>query len=289
VTAVNDAARAGWSLRYAPHLGVMTRDAPMFRCSARSIEPVDQIAFIASCGFAGILDNQFRARPDREQASIGEALARFGLEMGCFVNHGGQARQRWGFNDEAVADALAAGLTRSLEAAKRGGARRIVVVSDTDPLVPRSYQLAGFIENLKRLADLAAAADVTLCLEHVAARRFPELLLNHIADACMVVKAVDHPAVRLVFDVGHVQEADGDILMHLDACWDMIGAVQVADIPGRAALGSGEIHWPRILGELRARGYSGLVELEHDLDPTAAAEAAFLATLHQLDGSTPEP
>ena len=78
---------AAWKLRYAPHIGLTSPDTPLFRHTAASADPVEQIRFVAGQGFAGIEDNFLKLRPTAEQGRIGVALAQAGLEMGCFVNN----------------------------------------------------------------------------------------------------------------------------------------------------------------------------------------------------------
>jgi hydroxypyruvate isomerase len=76
-----------WTMRYAPHLGLTSPDTPLFRHMVGSADPVEQIRFSADQGFAGIEDNFLKLRPAAEQERMGAALARAGLEMGCFVNN----------------------------------------------------------------------------------------------------------------------------------------------------------------------------------------------------------
>src|SRR3546814_8469204 len=88
------------------------------------------------------------------------------------------------------------------------------------------------------------------------------LLIADVADAYAVAQAVASPAVRIVFDIFHVQARGGDVMDTMTRCWDMIAAIQIADNPGRAEPGTGELNWPTILRLIRDRGYRGLVELE---------------------------
>ncbi len=60
------------------------------------------------------------------------------------------------------------------------------------------------------------------------------MLLQHMAEAHAVSKASDHPAVRLIFDTSHVQ---------------------LADHPGRAEPGCGEIDFESLLRFLHPKGY----------------------------------
>jgi hydroxypyruvate isomerase len=49
----------------------------------------------------------------------------------------------------------------------------------------------------------------------------------------------------------------------MDAHWDLIGHVQVADVPGRGEPGTGEINYGFLLDHLDRRGYDGWIGLEY--------------------------
>ena len=74
-----------WTLRYAPHLGFRALDMPLFLASVGAADPVAQIDFIASLGFAGAQDPWFGTRPEAVQSKIASALSDFGLASGCVV------------------------------------------------------------------------------------------------------------------------------------------------------------------------------------------------------------
>jgi hydroxypyruvate isomerase len=151
---------------------------------------------------------------------------------------------------------------------------------------PRDRQIAAMIDNLKLMAEPAARAGIVLCVEAVAPQWIPGLLVRTIGEAAHIVQAVDSPAVRLMFDVGHVQMSDGHVIAHLENCWAHIGAIQVADAPGRIDLGAGELHWPTILRTIRNRGWSGLIEIEHmPVEETAAGERRLIERLRAIDAA----
>src|SRR3546814_16806140 len=77
-----------------------------------------------------------------------------------------------------------------------------------------------------------------------------------------MAKAVDSPAVGIVFDIFHVQARGGDMMSRLQHCWDMMAAIQIADNPGRGEAGTGELNWPNILRLNRDFDYGGLIVLE---------------------------
>lgn len=273
-----------WKLRYAPHTGFRDPALPLFLESAASADPVEQIAYIASLGFAGIEDNHLMQRPVEVQERIGGALARHGLEMGCFVIPSAAGQLCWGAEDAATREALELHLRAAIETARRVNGRLIVVGSERDLRLPLAVELSGMIENLKRLAPIAENAGVTLCLEHVNAPRLPNRLLQHVADSDLVARAVGSPAVKIVFDFVHVQIMDGNIIENIDRCWDRIAVFQLADVPGRCEPGTGEINFVNVLRHVRERGFQGLLELEHITElPGKAGEQLALERLRQID------
>jgi hydroxypyruvate isomerase len=77
---------------------------------------------------------------------------------------------------------------------------------------------------------------------------------------------------------------DGDLLERLEATWDAIEIVQIADNPGRNEPGSGEIDFESVWKGLAGRGYRGLVELEHGWSrPGQESERRGLERLCELD------
>jgi hydroxypyruvate isomerase len=277
-----------WSLRYASHLGYRSADAPLYRESVGSLDPLAHIAFAAELGFAGVQYALARSRPVEEQNAVARALSGAGLETGCviYTTRDMLTAPLWGGADADARALLAAEVAAGLETAQRVNSRYLAVVSGANLQVPLPPQRSAMIENLRRAAPLAERAGVQLLVESISARNLPNLLLHHIGDAVEVVKAVDSPSVRLVFDTGHVQAMDGDLLANLDASWDLIAVVQIADNPGRLEPGSGEINFETILHELCRRGYRGLVELEHGWsEPSRRAEQRGIDYLRRLDAA----
>ena len=286
----------GFRMRYTGYLGLRAPDQPLFRHSARSADPVDQIAYLAEQGFAGVQDNFLKLRSPAEQERIGAAIARHGLQMGSFNNNPrAWDRALWSATDGAARAELARDLEDSLATAARTGGRFFTCVtgalpcalaSADDRAASHGAQLDGMIENLRRLADRAAEGDCVLCVEPVAAAWIPGLLVATLADALTVVRAVAHPAVKLLFDVAHVQTSDGDVLAHLGQSWDEVALLQAADTPGRRDLGAGELDWPAILRFVHAQGYTGLIEIEHlPLEDSAAGETRLLQRLRAVDAA----
>jgi sugar phosphate isomerase/epimerase len=276
----------GMRIRFAAHLALRAIDRPLFACSARSTAPLDQIAYVADLGLAGIFDNFLAERPVAEQEAIGRAVAARGLAFGSFaIDRTGGLDPWWSRADPEARAYQAAMVDRAVAPAARVGGQTISVVTGLDPARPAAAQRAAMAESLARIADRAADGGLVLCVEPVAASFIPGLLLGRLAEAAEVVAAVAHPAVRLAYDAGHIAMAGDDPVAGLAArgAGD-IGLVQVADIPNRIDLGAGSIDWPAFFIALAATGYVGLIELEHEASmPGIAGEAALVARLSAID------
>ncbi len=274
-----------WKLRFAPHIGLTSLDTPLFKSSVGSDDPVAQIEHIADLGFAGIEDNLLQLRSPADQERIGTALVRRGLEMGCFVgNVDAWNAPLWGRSDDEAQQKLSADLASAIATAARVGGKYLTTISGRHPSLPLWLQHQAMIENLKRMAPVAEKAGVVFGIEPTNEQGFPGMLVHHVSDAYGIVKAVDSPAVRLVFDAFHVQVMDGDLINNLERTFDAIGIVQIADNPGRLEPGTGEINFINLFCRLRALEYTGLVELEHAVSGDGVAgEDAALAALRAIN------
>ena len=139
------------------------------------------------------------------------------------------------------------------------------------------------LDGLKALAPLAEKAGVTLVLEPL------NNLVDHAgywlkyADVGFeLVREINSPNIRLLFDIYHQQVTEGNLIQRLTSHLDLIGHVHIADVPGRHQPGSGEINYPVVLGKLREAGYTGYVGCE--FEPTISSEQAAASALKLIKG-----
>ena len=131
-------------------------------------------------------------------------------------------------------------------------------------------------ETLTRLAELGARHGKVFMLENL------NLLVDHpgtpfglASDTLKLVSEINHPNLRLNLDLYHAQIGEGNLTELVRECYDYIGEIQVADVPGRMEPGTGEINYARVAKELKTLGYTGVVGLEGWAagDSVAALEA----------------
>lgn len=250
-------------MNFAPHLGILRPDRPLFINHAGP-DPIDQLRFIAEQGFRAVEDNNLQDRPIEVQERMAAEMARLGIEMGCFVAMGRESQATFVSNDPSAREHIRKHLDIGLETAKRVNGRWITVgCGYPDPEMPWAYQFANLIDNLKFCAERAQPAGVTLLIESINRRAMPGVFLTSIKDAYLAVHSVASTAVKLIFDVGHVQIEDGDLTKNLDRCWDEIAYFQLADNPGRREPGSGEINFVHLLRRIHRKGFRGILDMEH--------------------------
>ena len=73
------------------------------------------------------------------------------------------------------------------------------------------------------------------------------------------------PAANVAFlaDLYHLAMMGEDLAVTLSAHRDRIAHVQVADVPGRGAPGTGTLDFEPLFAQLAAQGYAGSVGLEY--------------------------
>lgn len=139
-----------------------------------------------------------------------------------------------------------------------------VMVGNRLPELPAQVQFDTILENLAWAAPLAAAANVMLVIEPLNATDQPRYLIHTTAEGMAVVEAVNHPQVRLQYDVYHAQMTEGNLISTIKRLLPFIGHMQISDVPGRHEPGTGEINYPVIFTALEQLGYDGYIGLEYN-------------------------
>jgi len=122
----------------------------------------------------------------------------------------------------------------------------------------------------KQVVGYAEEKGVTLCLEHLNTRDDTHPMKGHPGyfgddvDLCIdLVKRVDSPRMKLLFDIYHVQIMNGDVIRRIRQYKDYIGHYHTAGVPGRGELDdTQELNYPPIMRAILETGYTGFVAQE---------------------------
>ncbi|MBR6807654.1 MAG: TIM barrel protein [Clostridia bacterium] len=152
----------------------------------------------------------------------------------------------------------------TVAAAKRLGTPNIIMITGNERCdVPREKQFENCIDTLREAAKIAEDENVVLCVEPL--NRIVDhkgYFLNTSKDAFDLVRAIDSPAVRIVFDVYHQQVTEGNVTCNVTENLSLVGHVHIADNPGRNQPGTGEINYYNVLSSLKDAGYKKFVAFE---------------------------
>ena len=225
----------------------------------------DRVERAAAAGAEGV---GVYGRDAEELPAIADAAADHGVEFVYASSLVGPT------NDPDAVDDRVAELEEAIGLAADLGIGRInaspgQVVAGADDVT----QFEAVVEVLRRTVPTAAEEGVTLLLEPLnTAVDHPGTWLSSSHEGYKILTAVDSPHAKLLFDVYHQQITEGNVTANLAAHLDHVGHVHVADAPGRAEPGTGELNYESIVGRLAEEGYDGYVECEFwpEGDPEAA-------------------
>ena len=188
--------------------------------------------------------------------------------------------------DRDVANQIVEVIRGSVEVAKRVNARWMTVVpGNLHPKLPMAYQTANCIEVFKRCCDVLEPHGLTMVSEPLNHKTdHPGVFLTGSPQAYQICRAVDSPALKILFDIYHQQITEGNLLPNIDQCWDEIGYFQCGDNPGRKEPGTGEIHYRNVFGHLHGKGFDGIMGMEHgNSQPGVDGERAVIAAYRDAD------
>ena len=136
--------------------------------------------------------------------------------------------------------------------------------------IPKAEGADNTVKGIRELARYASSRNVTVVLEQLNTRDDSHPMKGHPGyqgddiDYCAeIVRRVDSPHAKLLFDVYHVAIMNGDVIRRLRQYAKWIGHIHVAGVPGRGELDEmQEIQYPAIMRTLVEIGYEGYVGQE---------------------------
>jgi hydroxypyruvate isomerase len=140
--------------------------------------------------------------------------------------------------------------------------RLIVLTGDKVPGLSHEQQHASCVEGLKRAADLVEGRNVKILLENIDPEENPKYFLTSVAEGFQVIREVNHPQVRFLYDFFHEQIAEGNLIEKMEKNLELIDLFHIADVPGRHEPGTGEINYGNIYKKMGELGYDRYVAME---------------------------
>jgi hydroxypyruvate isomerase len=163
----------------------------------------------------------------------------------------------------------------------------IVLSGDRVDGLSREAHHQSCVENLKRAAEIADKKNLTLLLENIDQEENPKYYLTSVAEGFEIIREVNHPRVKFLYDFYHEQISEGNLIAKLEKNIAHVGLIHVADVPGRHEPGTGEINYANIYRKLAQLNYRGYVAMEFEPagDPVSSLRTAREEALRSLRGT----
>ena len=91
----------------------------------------------------------------------------------------------------------------------------------------------------------------------------PGYFLKTTSQALGIIKKVNQPNLKLMFDCYHVQLMEGNIVHKLKSLMPYIGHIQFASVPDRGSPGDGELSYEFIFKIIQQLGYKDPIGAEY--------------------------
>jgi hydroxypyruvate isomerase len=118
---------------------------------------------------------------------------------------------------------------------------------------------------LNKVKAQAEDKGVTLCMEYLNSKvNHRGYMFDHIAWGVDVMKRVNSPRVKILFDIYHAQIMDGDIVRNIRTNYEWIGHFHTGGNPGRNDIDdSQELNYHFIMQAIADLGFQGFVTHEY--------------------------
>jgi hydroxypyruvate isomerase len=152
-----------------------------------------------------------------------------------------------------------------IDFAKVAGCRKGIALSGTvDPALSRSQMRGNLEKALGEAVEIARQGDFLLMLEPLNILvDHPGYYLDSTAEALEIVRAINSPHLKILYDIYHMQIMEGNVIATIQENIEWIGHFHSAGVPGRAEHFGAELDYPVILERIEATGYDGAFGLEY--------------------------
>ena len=236
-------------------------------CFQPHFAPAELITTAADLGFDGF------DLADREHW---QAIADAGLQIAAVVGH---SSLRDGLNKEANHDRIEAEIVANLELATKFSIPNLICFSGDRHSHSDERGIEVTARGLRRVASAAEDAGVQLVVELLNSKvDHPGYQCDHTAWGVELVRGVDSPNVKLLYDIYHMQIMEGDIIRTIDEYHSSFGHYHTAGNPGRGNIdATQEICYPPIVRAIERSGFGGFIG--HEFKPVGDPRATLRQAL----------
>jgi hydroxypyruvate isomerase len=205
---------------------------------------------------------------DLLQPAEWEVAARHGLL--CSTGYPGEGGGSIvdGLNNRALHDQIVRTFTTALPQAKKARVPNLITFFGNRQGRSDQEAIDNCIAALGRIKPIAEDNEVTVVVELLNSKvDHRDYQGDHTNFGVQVVKAVNSPRVKLLYDIYHMQIMEGDIIRTIRQNKEWLAHYHTGGVPGRNELDpTQELQWPAIVKAILDTGYTGY--FAHEFIPT---------------------
>jgi len=171
----------------------------------------------------------------------------------------------FGFNDPANHATLIKEIEATIPLAKRAGVTNVITMFGKRKAgISDQQAVDNCVAGLSKIAPYAAEDGITLCVELLNSKvDHHGYQGDHTAFGVAVAKGVNSPAVKLLYDIYHMQIMEGDVIRTIRDNIQWIGHFHTGGVPGRHEIdGTQELNYRAIATALADLNYQGFIAHE---------------------------
>ena len=230
-------------------------------CFFKSVDFCDALRTVASLGYDAVETYNWRSLDlDRVKKTLDET----GVELLSMCT------TDFHLTDPSYRETYVKGIEETCVAAQKLGVKKLITQVGKDTGESRELQHKSIVDGLKASAPILEKYGITLMIEplntYVDHKGY---YLYSSIEAFDIIKEVNHPCVKVIYDIYHQQIMEGNIIPTILENMEHIAHLHAAGHPGRHELQYGENDYRVIINAVDKAGYSGAMGLEYMplLDP----------------------
>jgi hydroxypyruvate isomerase len=246
--------------KFCANLGFLFTEVPL----------LDRFAASAKAGFLAV---EYSSPYDFPAEQLAEKLGQFGLKQALInmpAGHWAEGERGIACHPDRVGE-FQTGVGEAIRYAKALGCPLVNCLAGIKPFgLSRDEALDTLVENLQFAAKAFAREGLTLLVEPINQFDMPGFLLSTSAETIAVLDVTGNPAIRLQYDIYHMQRSEGELCVTIERLFARIGHFQCAGNPRRTEPDRGEINYVEVFGLIDRLGYQGWIGAEYK--PLAGTE-----------------
>jgi hydroxypyruvate isomerase len=182
----------------------------------------------------------------------------------CSMGYAGGGSIPNGLNVKANHETIAKNFERTIPLAAKLGVPNVITFFGNRRGMGDEEAIDNCIAGLNRVKKIGEDHGVTICVELLNSRiNHPDYQGDRTSFGVAVVKAVDSPRVKLLYDIYHMQIMEGDLIHTIRDQHQYIAHYHTGGVPGRHELdASQEINWAAVCRAIVDTGFRGYVAHE---------------------------